>query len=107
MLGTAASVLFLALIGAGYSYTTSNPPPRPALEQPAVADESTEVVAAQAVEQQPVRVQNPFDKGEVFEFPPGTSDQEAHDAVADMLLQRAIQRQAEYDARKAKRRRAS
>jgi hypothetical protein len=40
----------------------------------------------------PVRIRNPFDRSEVFEFPPGTSRQEARQAVADMLLQRALER---------------
>ena len=35
---------------------------------------------------------NPFDASEVFDFPPGTSETEAHDAVADLLLQRARDR---------------
>ena len=35
---------------------------------------------------------NPFDPSEVFEFPAGTSETEAHDAVADLLLQRARER---------------
>ena len=35
---------------------------------------------------------NPFDPSEVFEFPPGTSETEAHDVVADLLLQRARER---------------
>ncbi len=40
----------------------------------------------------PVRFANPFDASEVFEFPAGTSATEAHDAVADILLQRARER---------------
>jgi hypothetical protein len=40
----------------------------------------------------PVRVQNPFDASEVFEFPAGTSAAEARDAVADLLLKRAMER---------------
>ena len=44
-------------------------------------------------ERLPVRFTNPFDASEVFEFPPGTSKTEAHDAVADLLLQRARDRQ--------------
>jgi hypothetical protein len=40
----------------------------------------------------PVRIRNPFDRSEVFEFPAGTSRQEARQAVADMLLQRALER---------------
>jgi hypothetical protein len=43
---------------------------------------------------EPVRIRNPFDKGEVFEFPPGTSEQDARDAVAEALLQRARERGA-------------
>ena len=41
---------------------------------------------------QPVRVKNPFDRSEVFEFPPGTSLEEARHSVADTLMQRAHDR---------------
>jgi hypothetical protein len=41
---------------------------------------------------EPLRYPNPFDASEVFEFPPGTSEVEARDAVADLLLQRARDR---------------
>lgn len=41
----------------------------------------------------PVLYANPFDPSEVFEFPAGTSQTEAKQAVADMLLQRARDRQ--------------
>jgi hypothetical protein len=41
----------------------------------------------------PVRIRNEFDRSEVFEFPAGTSMQEAHDQVAQILLQRARERQ--------------
>ncbi|MBS0577803.1 MAG: hypothetical protein JSR36_00920 [Proteobacteria bacterium] len=39
-----------------------------------------------------VRVQNPFDAAEVFQFPPGTSEASAYDAVAALLLERARER---------------
>jgi hypothetical protein len=39
-----------------------------------------------------VRFANPFDAAEVFEFPPGTSEIDARNAVADLLLQRARDR---------------
>ena len=42
----------------------------------------------------PVRVKNPFDAREVFEFPPGTTKAEARQAVADLLMQRALERRA-------------
>lgn len=66
----------------------------------------TPSVQAQAVYEEPVRVQNPFDKREVFEFPAGTSEQEARDAMADMLLKRAVERQAAYDAKHPRRKSA-
>lgn len=43
---------------------------------------------------EPVRFRNPFDKTEVFEFPPGTTKAEARDAVAQILLDRAAERRA-------------
>jgi hypothetical protein len=42
----------------------------------------------------PVRFANPFDRSEIFEFPPGTTRAEARDAVADILMQRAQERAA-------------
>lgn len=41
----------------------------------------------------PVRFANPFDANEVFEFAPGTTDDEARDAVAQILVKRAMERQ--------------
>jgi hypothetical protein len=37
----------------------------------------------------PVRFRNPFDRAEVFQFPPGTSVAEARAAVAGLLMKRA------------------
>jgi hypothetical protein len=42
----------------------------------------------------PVRYKNPFDASEVFEFPAGTSRAEMRDAVAELLSQRARERQS-------------
>jgi hypothetical protein len=42
----------------------------------------------------PVRFANPFDASEIFEFPAGTTETEAREAVADFLLERAMNRQA-------------
>jgi len=36
-----------------------------------------------------VLFKNPFDRTEVFEFPPGTTQAEARDAVAKALMERA------------------
>lgn len=49
-------------------------------------------VETPVVEAPPVRVRNPFDKTEVFEFPAGTSKAAARDAVAETLMQRARER---------------
>ncbi len=43
----------------------------------------------------PVRVKNAFDATEVFEFPPGTTESQAREAVAKLLLSRARDRRAE------------
>jgi hypothetical protein len=40
-----------------------------------------------------VRIRNPFDASEVFEFSPGTSEAEARESMAKILLQRARDRQ--------------
>jgi hypothetical protein len=45
-----------------------------------------------AAGQVPVKFVNPFDPTEVFEFPPGTSQATARDAVAELLLNRARHR---------------
>jgi hypothetical protein len=44
------------------------------------------------VAQEPVHFKNPFDRSEVFDFPPGTSEAEARDAVAKVLFERAQSR---------------
>ena len=43
----------------------------------------------------PVRISNAFDATEVFEFPQGTPESEAREAVAELLLSRARDRHAE------------
>jgi hypothetical protein len=43
----------------------------------------------------PVRIKNAFDAAEVFEFPHGTTESEAREAVAELLLSRARDRLAE------------
>jgi hypothetical protein len=97
-----AGAVSLAAIGAGYRVNTSNEvAARAALMEQLNA--VTPSVQAQPVYAEPVRVRNPFDKGEVFEFPAGTSEQDARDAMADMLLKRAMERQAAYDAKHPRR----
>lgn len=52
--------------------------------------------AMQEDAQPPLRVKNPFDASEVFEFPAGTTKEEARSAIADILLKRAQERQQLY-----------
>jgi hypothetical protein len=40
----------------------------------------------------PVRVANPFDASEIFEFPYGTSEADAREAIAGFLMERAVNR---------------
>jgi hypothetical protein len=51
--------------------------------------------APPAVPDEPVQVEvtNPFDTSEVFQFPAGTTETDAHVAVARLLMQRARDRQ--------------
>jgi hypothetical protein len=55
------------------------------------ADKSQTFASA---ESQVVLFVNPFDETEVFEFPAGTSEREARDVVAGLLLKRAMDRKA-------------
>jgi hypothetical protein len=69
-------------------------PPAPAV---ASAAPLAEVAPAGPAEPQgaPVRIKNVFDATEVFEFPTGTAESEAREAVAELLLSRARDRRAE------------
>jgi hypothetical protein len=50
---------------------------------------------------EPLRVANPFDSTEVFEFPAGTSEADAREAVAGFLIERAARRGIGGDHRRA------
>jgi hypothetical protein len=81
--GAAAYVLTRSN-GANEPTTANTSEPAPQLELSA---------PEQIAEGEPVRFANPFDAGEVFEFPPGTSETEAREAVAEVLMERAMSRQ--------------
>lgn len=102
-----AGAVSIAAIAAGirdgaFHGSAANQVP-PAIAQPKAVESE---VPAPVVDTAPVRVQNPFDKSEVFEFPAGTSEQDARDKVADLLMQRAVERQALYDAQHPRKRKA-
>jgi len=69
-------------------------PPAPAVTSAAPL---AEVAPAGPAEPQgaPVQIRNAFDATEVFEFPHGTTESEAREAVAELLLSRGRDRRAE------------
>jgi hypothetical protein len=76
-----------------------SPLPARAPPSPPLATAATATVAAAPAPSTEapatVRFVNPFDKKEVFEFPPGTSQADARDAVAELLAERARDRRGE------------
>jgi hypothetical protein len=82
-----SSAVYLATIGARPARLAAN-----TVSAPTAPDISTPLSAGNV----PVKFPNPFDAAEVFEFPPGTSELEARDAVAEVLLQRARDRQGSW-----------
>ena len=90
-LGIAAAAAVL-VVGLTYLVKTpAPPPPVAAAVVPSVAAPEPHPAPPDA-EEPPVQFKNPFDRREVFEFPPGTTHAAARDAVADILLQRARDR---------------
>jgi hypothetical protein len=83
----------LAAIAAGYalySETVSSDAPRAATSY---AHSQQDLASMQsATLDEPLRVANPFDASEVFEFPAGTSEADAREAVAGFLIERANRR---------------
>ena len=63
-----------------------------AASKPAVPVVAEEAPAPQEPPAPPVRVKNPFDPKEIFEFPAGTTKAEARKIVSELLLQRAVNR---------------
>jgi len=63
-------------------------PQAPAAVAPAEQPQPTEGAPATT----PIRFKNPFDRSEIFEFPAGTSLEDARQSVANLLLQRARDR---------------
>jgi hypothetical protein len=103
--GVGAVMVLSAIIG--YEGLRSAPEPPPLPPPVAQIDEpSSPPVVAPVSDQEPLRVRNPFDRSEVFEFPAGTTPEAAKAAIADTLLDRARERQAEYDAKHPRRRRS-
>lgn len=97
-IATVASALLIAMV-----YLASAHVRRPGLVVPRVVAAPAAPVSvtpppppppAPSTDAMPVRFVNPFDRKEVFEFPPGTSEADARQAVAELLSQRARERQS-------------
>jgi hypothetical protein len=87
--------LVLAAIAAGYalySETVSSDAPRATRAVPVAQQELSSMQSATVDE--PLRDANPFDASEIFEFPAGTSEADAREAVAGFLIERATRRGA-------------
>jgi len=89
------SISAVSVLSGGIAYWATNPaePVAPGANQKVFHPAAPGTMAPRIAEEPtPVRFTNPFDATEVFEFPSGTSETEARDAVADLLLQRAHDR---------------
>ena len=81
-------------LSGGTAYLATTPAQPVHVEGNAVVRTATlQTTAPHPADTAPVRFANPFDATEIFEFPSGTSDTEARQAVADLLVQRAHDRQ--------------
>ncbi|MDB6090470.1 MAG: hypothetical protein JWN85_3254 [Gammaproteobacteria bacterium] len=92
LLSIAAAVIAL---GSAAHRAVDRNPPAPAIAIKASGSAAPAAPLLTESDSQPVRFKNPFDRSEVFEFPPGTSDAEARQEVANLLLQRAHERQSQ------------
>jgi len=96
-------ILVAWLVVGGVFYFRDTTPVASALTAPA---QNVAVPPASAeVAQEPVKFTNPFDKSEVFEYPPGTTEAEAREATSQVLLQRAMERKDQIYAKPLKRKR--
>ena len=91
-----ASVMAIAAFMSTIAYvavTKARPSTMPVFTAPPpMPRETAPVPPPPVVAPLPMRFANPFDASEVFEFPPGTTEMEARDAVASLLLERAESR---------------
>jgi hypothetical protein len=95
--GAVFAVVAVGAVAAMYRYSSPGTAPPPPAPPPVVAAEEMEIPAAAPPAPAVVRVKNPFDPSEVFEFPPGTPANVARDRVADILMARAMERQKHLD----------
>lgn len=83
----------VGIVGATYVVASSDGATQSAANASQRVAPSESPAPQQFADTKPVRFTNPFDAEEVFEFPAGTTETQARDAVADVLLKRAMSRQ--------------
>ena len=92
------AVAIAAMIQVSAFHVPVTPLPASAIERtplsaaPVAQISKPTTAAAEPAIAEPVKFSNPFDRSEIFEFPPGTTRQEARDAVAQILIDRASER---------------
>ena len=93
------SIVATSALSGAIAYFATTPAPtlpvsgNPVSGNPVVRSAATESPSPPPAETARVQFANPFDANEVFEFPSNTSETEARQAVAQVLLQRAQERQ--------------
>ena len=95
----ANTLAFVAFAWWSVSQLAGQPEPHPKAPVVAAARPLAVVshpAVATLLQRPAVQVVNPFDKTEVFEFPAGTSEEESREKVAQILLQRARERQSHW-----------
>lgn len=80
--------LTVAAVAAGYALYSHLRP----VTAGAVTTQAESVAAQTQPLEEPLRVANPFDASEVFEFPAGTTEADAQEAIAGFLIDRAARR---------------
>jgi hypothetical protein len=98
-IGAVFAVAAVAAVAAMYRFSDPARTAPPVAAPPVLAQAEMELPDPAPAEPPVVRVKNPFDESEVFEFPPGTPANVARDRVADILMKRAMERQKHFEAR--------
>ena len=89
VIGTVIAAVLIVLGSVAHLAAKPKSTPQPALVQARQALPSSAAIDSPARTNEPVLYKNPFDRSEVFEFPAGTTQDEARDAVSKLLLERA------------------
>jgi hypothetical protein len=101
----ASTAVFVAFAWWSGSRLAGQPQPQPhatAVIRPATAAVIPQPAMLTESAPPTVKIVNPFDRTEVFEFPAGTSEAESREKVAQILLQRAHDRQSQWERVKPK-----